>query len=874
MDRRILIVALAAAGAAALVLALLPRDGSGSLTSRQVAEKIAAEKAARRAERREAGLPYGPGAEPDEWSYRQRAYPYDRLNYEEMTAALGEAQAMRARARKTSRTSWVEEGPFNIGARVADLAVDPVDPNTVYAGMASGGVFRSSDGGASWAPIFDDQAVLTVGAMAIDPSDRDVIWVGTGESTAQSSSFFGRGVFKSIDRGATWSYVGLEESRYIGRIAIDPSDTDRVFVAATGVLFGTGGMRGIYRTTDGGGSWTEVLFVNDSTAAIDIAVDPARPDTVYAAMWERVRGLAYRRSGGPGSGIWRTRDGGDTWTRLASGLPAAGSTVGRIGLSVSASSPSTVYAIYDIVGEGARVYKTTNGGNTWTRTNDSAISSIHSSFGWYFGQVRVDPSDANRVFALGVPFYRSENGGTSWSEVGETNHVDHHAMAFDPTNPDRIFEGNDGGIYVSLNEGDTWAKLYDQPTNQFYAIEIDEQDPDRLYGGTQDNGTLRTPTGGTDDWENILGGDGFFCIVHPTSSNTVFAEYQYGNLYKSTDFAFSWDWALGGVNSNDRRNWSTPVVLDPSNPERMFYGTYRLWRSTNGAGSWTAISGDLTNGDSGGNFGTITTIAVSPADGNVIWVGTDDSNVWATSNGGTNWTNVSGSLPNRWVTRLAVDPVDPDVAYASFSGLRWDEEIAHVYRTEDRGASWADIGGDLPAAPVNALLVDPDDPSTLYLGSDVGCFYTNDRGASWHFLGDGLPAVPIYDLDFHRGTRTLVAGTYGRSMQSIEIAVPTAVAASAPPAAEAVFVEGRPNPFNPRGEIVFRLGESASIDLGIYDLAGRRVRLLESGTFAAGEHASVWDGTDKSGRAAASGTYFARLEAGARVRTAKISLVR
>ncbi|MBM3321176.1 MAG: T9SS type A sorting domain-containing protein [Candidatus Eisenbacteria bacterium] len=876
MKRIVISALLLTAALAAAYLLYAPLQEDASLTADEISEKIIREKKARRAERAAAGLPFGPGEEPNDWSFRQRAYPYDRLNYEELTQALGEAETMREAARKKGpRATWVERGPSNIGARLADLAFDSSDPNTIYAAMASGGVFRSSDGGASWVPIFDDQPVLTIGAIAVDPLNPDVLYVGTGESAASSFSWFGIGMFKSEDRGNTWRAIGLEESRAIARIVVDPIDTDRIWIAACGVLFGTGGERGIYRSLDGGESWTRVLFVNDSTAAIDVAIDPTKPDTVYAAMWERVRGLTYRRSGGPGSGIWRSHDGGDTWTLLTSGLPSAGPSVGRIGLSVSASSPNVVYAIYDIVGEGARVYKTTNGGNSWTRTNDSAVSHIHSSFGWYFGQIRVDPSDPNRVFAHGVPLYRSENGGSSWSEVGEEVHVDHHAMAFDPSNPDRIFEGNDGGIYVSTDEGDTWTKLYNQPTNQFYAITIDYLHPERLYGGTQDNGTLRTPTGAIDDWESILGGDGFYTIVDPRNSNILFAEYQYGNLYKSTNFGASWSWALSGVNSGDRRNWSTPVVLDPSNPDRMFYGTYRLYRSTNAASSWSAVSGDLTNGNQGGNYGTITTIAVSPVSGSVIWVGTDDANLWVTTNGGGNWTKVSGSLPNRWVSRVAADPIDPAVAYATFSGLRWNEEIAHVYRTDDYGATWTDCSGNLPGAPVNALLVDPDDPNTLYLGSDVGCFTTSDLGGAWYALGENLPSVPVYDLAFHRPTRTLVAGTHGRSMHSLAIPTPTGVARaeSAPPAAK-LSLSTRPNPFNPRGEIVYVLEESAPITLGVYDLAGRLVKRLAEGTMAAGEHRSVWDGSDEPGRPASSGTYFLRLESGDYAATRKISLVR
>ncbi len=846
------------------------------MTSEELTARIRADKMERRAERRERGLPYGPGTEPNDWSFRQRAYPYDRINHDELTAALGGAQAMRAAARAKSgaRVSWTERGPSNIGARVTDLIVHPTDPNLVYAAMASGGLFKSTDGGTNWTPIFDDQPVLTIGDIAFDPQDPDVIYVGTGEANAHSFSWFGVGVFRSDDGGATWNHVGLEETKYIGRIVIDPNDQDRIWVAATGVLFGTGGDRGIYRTTNGCGTWEQVLFVNDSTAAIDVAIHPDCPDTLFAAMWERVRGLNYRRSAGDGSGIYRSYDGGDTWTEMTSGLPT-GSDVGRIGLSIAASNPDIVYAIYDMPGSSCRVYKTTNGGDSWTRTNDGALAGIHSSFGWYFGNIRVDPSNPNRAFALGVPFYRTENGGTSWSEVGWDNHVDHHALAFAPSNPSLIYEGNDGGIYRSDNQGDSWTKLYNQPTNQFYAIEIDYLNPQRLYGGTQDNGTLRTPTGATDDWENILGGDGFYTLVDPTNSNTIFAEYQWGNLYKSTNFGYSWSWALNGVSSGDRRNWSSPVVFDPADPQRMYFGTYRLWRTTNGAGSWSAISGDLTNGDQGGGYGTITTIAASPADTDVIWVGTDDSNVWVSQNGGGSWSNVSAFLPNRWVTRVAADPIDPATAYVTFSGLRWDQEISHVYRTDNYGFSWTDISGNLPEAPVHVILVDPDTPATLYIGCDVGCFISTNTGGSWSVLGDGLPSVPIDDLKFHGPTRTLAAGTHGRSIYSIDMTVSTIVAGDPVPASpDGAHLENSPNPFNPVTTITYGLERAGRVDLGVYDLSGRRVRSLVSGEAGGGDHQVAWDGTDESGRAVSSGTYFLRLQAEGVLKTKKINLIR
>jgi photosystem II stability/assembly factor-like uncharacterized protein len=878
MKRRAILAALIMM-VAVVTLWLVRRPGEqhGSLTLDDVNRNAAQLKADMKARLAAQGKRYEPGAFPSEWGYKQRAYPYDRIDYDQLKQAAAEAQAMRFEAKRAAApldAAWVEEGPSNVGARVTDLAMHPVYSDIIYAALASGGVFKSTDGGNTWTAISDDLPVLTIGAIAVDPHHPNVVYAGTGEANAQSFSWFGMGMYKSTDHGATWSYIGLEETRYIARVVVDPLNGDRIWVAGTGSLFGTNPERGIYRSLNAGSSWDLVLSVSDSTAGTDVAIDPTRPDTVFAAMWERRRGLTYRRSSGVTSGIYRSYDGGDTWVELTSGLPS-GPDVGRIGLSVCASSPDVIYAIYDIPATfEARVYKSVNGGDSWTRTNDGALEDVHSSFGWYFGQVRVDPADPDRVFALGVPLYRSENGGSSWSEVGSSNHVDHHAMVFDPGDHTRIFEGNDGGIYVSTNSGSSWAKLYDQPTNQFYAIEIDYLVPGRLYGGTQDNGTLRTPTGGTADWERILGGDGFYSIVDPTNSDIIYAEYQYGNLFKSTDFGYSWDYATDGI-GGDRTNWMVPVVMDPSNHLTLYYGSHRVYRSTNGAGSWGPISGDLTNGDQGAGYGTITTIAVSPADADVIYVGTDDSNVWVTQNGGGSWSNISGSLPNRWVTRVAVDPTGPGIAYVTFSGLRWDEDIGYVYRTADYGSSWTDITENLPLAPVNALVVDPTCPSRLFVGTDVGCFYTESPGTEWSMLGTGLPAVPVYDLKLHDPSRMLVAGTHGRSMHSFDLTTLPDVSGIAVGEVRVVAeLSNYPNPFSDVTTIAFVLSKASWVSLDVYDLAGRKVQSLESGRMGSGRQQVTWDGNNDQGRRVASGVYFMRLETEGGVKTKTVNMVR
>jgi hypothetical protein len=356
----------------------------------------------------------------------------------------------------------------------------------------------------------------------------------------------------------------------------------------------------------------------------------------------------------------------------------------------------------------------------------------------------------------------------------------------------------------------------------------------------------------------IFGGDGFYCNVDPTDSDIIYVEYQFGYLYKSTDFGYYWDWAMDGID-DDYRNWSTPVVMDPSDHLTLYYGARRVFRTTDGAGSWTRISDDLTNGYSGG-YGTITTIAVAPTDPDVIYAGTDDSNVWVTTDGGAVWTDISSGLPNRWVTRVAVDPLDPGTAYVTFSGLRWDENIGYVYRTTDYGSTWDDITGNLPAAPVNALVIDPDEPARLFVGSDVGCFYSEDYGAVWNILGTGLPAVPVYDLKIHNPTRTLVAGTHGRSMHSFDLTSLSDLAAVRGSRPDAIAdLTNYPNPFADATTISFTLPKAGEVNLAVYDLAGRKVRSLEAGHMTAGVHQVGWDGRNDSGGKVASGVYFIRL---------------
>ena len=705
---------------------------------------------------------------PTDWFTISRAYPYDEIPFEAYKRALNRAQEIH-NAESIQRIGvWEMAGPSNVGGRVTALAVHPDFPEIIYAGAALGGVLKSTDGGDTWTPISDAVPSLSVGDLAIDPNNPNTIFLGTGEANSSGDSYAGTGIYRSTDGGASWEHVGLPNSHHIGKIAIDPTNSNRIFAAATGKLFATNPERGIYRSTDGGDLWDQVLFVTDSTAAIDVAINPSNPNIVFAAMWERIRRPQFRKVGGMTSGIWRSTDGGDNWTRLSSGLPAPGPNVGRIGLAIAPSSPDTVYASYcDNPGYFMGFYRSINGGDSWTlRTSDPGFS----GFGWYFGKIWAHPTSAGTVYFGDVEMWKSTNGAASWSSINGSMHVDHHAWYQDPTDPNYVVCGNDGGVYTSLNGGGFWTKCYNLPITQFYAITIDKLNPHRLYGGTQDNSTPRTWDGSVDEWDVIFYGDGFYTNVDYTNSNVIYAEAQYGYLGRSTDGGWFFDLITNGIDGSENVNWCTPVVMSPHNNQTLFYGAERLYKTINRGDFWSAISPDLT-GESGGNlvFCTITTVDQSALDPSVIWAGTDDSRVWVTTNGGSNWTNVSSVLPDRWCTRVTTDVFDTATAYVTFSGYREDELLPHIFKTTDFGANWSNISGNLIDIPINDVLPDPLHPGWLYTGTDYGMYYTQDGGNSWLPLGDNHPICPVFDIDLHSSTRKLVSGTHGRSMYSYDL---------------------------------------------------------------------------------------------------------
>jgi hypothetical protein len=702
----------------------------------------------------------------DDWFAAQRVFPFGSLDVGEMQDRARVAAA-NLQAAPGIQAAWQPLGPANIGGRITDLVAHPTQANTVFAGAATGGVWRSTDAGTTFTSVWNPSLSPSIGALAI--TSTGTLYAGTGEGNPGGGSvtFPGEGVFRSTDNGASWQSLGLSGTDRIGRIAVDPGNANRLFVAAAGNLFVPGGQRGLYRTTDGGTTWQLVLAgANGTTGAIDVAVAPNNPNRIYAAMWDHKRQPNGRVYGGVGSGVYRSTDGGTTWTRLAGGLPAAGTNLGRMGLAVARSNPNRLYAIAaDTSGDFAGFWTSTNGGDTWTRlTNTSAVSAAQSTFGWWFGRLFVDPANASRVWVTGTSLVESLDAGANWRRSTAV-HADQHAMAWDPLTSGRVYLGDDGGVYRSSAGGSAtgaWTKSTSQAHLQFYTVAVSKQDTSRISGGLQDNGSVRS--WGATNWNSILGGDGLQNLIDPTDQNKVYACSQNGSCSRSTNGGSTMTGF--GATTSDRRNWLTPVVFDPSNPAIMYYGGNRLNRSTSSAQSWTVISPDLSHGPGGVDgfpFGTITTIAVARTSPATIYAGTDDGRMWITRNTGSTWTEITTGLPTRWMTRVTIDPTDANLAYVAVSGFRNGDPAAHIFRTSNGGSSWQDISGNLPDAPVNDLVLDPRDRTKLYAATDVGVFLSPDSGTTWTPPGTSLPLVPISDLEAtDTGTTTLLtAATYG-----------------------------------------------------------------------------------------------------------------
>ena len=714
---------------------------------------------------------------PDELFYMQRAYPYDYINQKASLQAKKEALKMINETPVKSNESWESVGPLNIGGRVTDIARHPSDAETFYIGCSVGGVWKTTDGGNNWRPIFDDQPAISIGDLALSKSNPDIIYVGTGESngSASSGSFFGTGVYRSDDGGETWNPAGLDNSNHIGRLVIDDNDPNTVYAATTGVLYGNGPNRGLYKTTNGGQSWEHIFFIDEKTACIDVVVNPNNSDIIYAAMWERERFPWVRDYAGLNSGIYKTEDGGENWRKLSNGLPNNLIELGRIGLTMSKTNPDKLYActtINDITNVFEGLYKTEDGGESWERAEGDMLtvsSQPFSSFGWFFGNVRVDPENDDKVALLGLHALFTESGGDTWRRALGM-HVDMHALEFFDGNSDDLLVGNDGGLYRSLDGGQTFQFISNIPITQIYNMEVDPENPEKLFVGTQDNNTQVTFSGNPDEYVPILGGDGFHVLVDPNNTDLVYAEYQWGNLHKSTEGGENMERITDGLDQL-RTNWNSPIALSPVNSSVLFYGSHKLHRSFRGE-NWDIISDDLTKGQhpsGSSSYGTITTIAPSYQTLDVVYVGTDDGEVALTLDGGDTWTSINNGLPDRYVTEIAVNPNNDAEAIVTLSGYRNVDYQPHVLITNNYGNTWTDISNGLPEVPANDIEYHHEDDNLLYLGTDAGMWFSNDKGQNWSPYSTGMPFTIVTDLKIHAPTNNLYASTYGRSMYKRDI---------------------------------------------------------------------------------------------------------
>lgn len=693
-------------------------------------------------------------------------------------------------------------GPAIMGGRVADLAVYEADPRIFYAGMASGGVWKTTNGGTSFEPVFDDQSTASVGDVTISQQNHNLVWVGSGEPNNRQSSPYGNGVYRSQDGGRTWRHMGLDDTRHIGRIRIDPRDNDVVYVAALGHLWGANQERGVFRTRDAGATWEKVLFVDEDTGVVDLVMDPQDPDTLFAAAYQRRRTAGGFNGGGPGSGIYRTFDGGDTWERLSEGLPRG--QMGRIGLDVYRRDGNLVYATIEAGDGRGGVYRSTDRGDTWEHL------STQNNRPMYYSQIRVDPSDPQRIYSGGSDFNASEDGGRTFRDDAAAEvHLDHHAIWIDPSDSDHMMIAGDGGISITFDRTRTWRQLRNIVIAQFYEIGVDMRDPYYVCGGLQDNGSWCGPSRTlTDlgirnrDWYNVGSGDGFYVRIDPTDSSILFSESQGGNINRRNivtgesqrirplpraqgqgpgseeDVDFEW-------------NWNTPFLISEHDNSVIYVGSSHLMRSPDRGLSWEAISPDLTTGidrdelqimgslvtregtlsanDGISGYGNLTTIAESPVDPSVLYIGTDDGNIQGTRDGA-NWTLLSGDMPgltapNTVVTRVVASRHDAARVYATFDGHERDDYRPYVYRSDDYGATWTPIVDGLPdGATVNIVVEHPRNENLLFAGNEVGVFVSIDAGATWAQLKNNLPTVPVDDIVIHPRDNDLVLGTHGRGI--------------------------------------------------------------------------------------------------------------
>jgi len=746
------------------------------------------------------------------------------------TLPLGAAPAdTPAATDKLKALEFRELGPAVMGGRIDDFAVVESNPDIVFVGAASGGVWKSTNNGTTWQPVFDKEGVSTIGDIAIAPSDPSVVWVGTGEPNNRQSSSWGDGVYKSMDGGQTWQKMGLAETHHIGRIVVHPKNSEVVYVAALGHLWGPNPERGVYKTADGGKTWSQVLKISDDTGVSDIAMDPQSPDTLYAAAYERRRTAYGYNGGGPEGAIYKTVDGGATWKKLTKGLPYEnGGDTGRIGLDIHRKDPNIVYAL--VQHEKGGIYRSEDKGETWKKMGDTNPRPS------YYSQVRIDPNNDLRIWVLGASMYYSEDGGKTFSTKRvQKIHGDFHALWIDPADSNHILAGSDGGIHWSYDNGRNWDFVNTLAIGQFYEIGLDNERPYHVCGGLQDNGSWCGPARSltTDgitnaDWTLIHGGDGFYAQVDPVEPWIVYTESQDGylarrDLHTGQERSIQPEAKTG--EPHYRFNWNSPVTVSSHDHLTIYYGGNYLFKSTNRGDSWTRLGSDLTTGvdrnklaisskipdkttlsrhDGVEEYPTITTISESPLTPNVLWAGTDDGNLQLTRDGGKTWKNVASRVPglpkNIYVSRVAASKYAEGTAYATFDGHRNDDYKIYIFATSDYGENWKPIRNGIPdtAGSVHVVREHPHNPNLLFAGTEFGLWVTSDGGANWSALKNNFPTVPVDDIQIHARENDLVLGTHGRSIWVLDDLTPIEKMDAGVATADITF-------FSPRGATLWFL---------------------------------------------------------------------
>ncbi len=697
-----------------------------------------------------------------------------------------------------SGLEWRNIGPALTSGRVADIAVDPTDASTWYVAAASGGVWKTENAGTSWRPVFDRYGSYSIGALAVDPHNHLVVWVGTGENNGQRSVGYGDGIYKSLDGGGSFENMGLENSEHIGMIRIHPENPDVVYVAAQGPLWADGGDRGLYRTTDGGETWERVLEIDEHTGVSEVYLDPRDPDVMYSVAWQRRRHQWTMIDGGPGSGIYKSTDGGDSWRTINRGLPSGDK--GRIGLAVSPIDPEVLYAIVEASGDDGGTFRSDNMGERWTRT-----SRRQAGAAMYYHEIMADPHRFDRIYSLETFFMVSDDGGRNWERMPTENvHVDYHALAFDPKDPEHLIVGNDGGVYETRDGGQNWRFFSNLPITQFYKVAVSNDEPFYyVYGGTQDNNTLGGPSRTNtshgirnSDWYVTLGGDGFDPIVDPENPDIIYSQLQYGVLSRF-DRRTSERLDIKPREDADgpalRWYWDAGLAMSPHSNTRLYFGAQILFRSDDGGGSWRAVSGDLSRNidrnqlpvmgrvwsvdavaknRSTSAFGTIVSVSESPLVEDLLYVGTDDGLIQVSEDGGDSWRAVEsfpGVPDTSFVHDVEASLHDPNTVFAVLNNFKRGDFRPHVLKSTDRGVTWTSIAGDLPEnGPTFTIAQDHVEPDLLFVGTEFGAYATVDGGTEWLKLGSGMPTIAIRDIEIQRRESDVAVASFGRGFYILD----------------------------------------------------------------------------------------------------------